>query len=675
MNLKQKFERIIELVEKNVEKDAKHIAPVIGKDLGVDGRVVSESFSFMTSTSFGDYVRRRRLSRIMVDILRIGQNERGNDVIGHVAYKYGYSERSTFDRAFKKEFSVTPSAVKKGAPFKGVEMLLFDDILDNDTEIEMNHTRIDEKITAAVIDDLVSSGSMIINLDSEDDRVLLNVIMDCQSLYGLSTEQVLLAYELSDDKTRDGIVRASEAISIAYKEFEQEEKGEDFKDVIYLVINNNLYFEEAEKIVSDIRNGSNVDVRRIEKGYLDMIARYNYMDGTILKNLPYDVYLSKKQDVLHMLNRATGIEIKPQADGTIRGQLFYDVFSYLAEYFTKEEIANPTDEQIKIMDLMLASVKGCSNFSRDKATVVSVDLEQEGINDWRNCDEHYKKILFAPASKRLIKYGFYLNLIEELQDYGVSDPEDVQEIVKWVNKTGKYYSYKDKISDILHKRNLADKYGIRGLDSLEELVNDRVSIDDVCAEFVKAIGKTAVMPRKLFSDSMDHLGEAGQERQKKLLCTNGEKLALMMSINCKISYPKAKEAIEIEFNEEGIDFTTADNLYFEINRMLAIISKEDVFDWMPFSEYKAICEMVPENIERREDVIFFSAITWRVGIYSSAEESVKKICIVFSKTKFLNSEYELPREEICFMYMNNESLRTIKPDEIDESILELMVLP
>lgn len=64
-------------------------------------------FQMTTKTTFGDYIRNRRLTLAAIDIIN------SDDKIIDIAYKYQYDSPEGFLRAFKKLFGVTPSRVRK----------------------------------------------------------------------------------------------------------------------------------------------------------------------------------------------------------------------------------------------------------------------------------------------------------------------------------------------------------------------------------------------------------------------------------------------------------------------------------------------------------------------------------------------------------------------------------
>lgn len=665
MNLRKKFDRIVFLVEENVEKDSQDISPIIGMDLGISKRMVTQSFSFITSMDFSDYVRGRRLARIIDDIKN--QENPGKDVISEIAYKYGYSDRSTFDRAFKKYYKVTPAEVlNSGKPFDEMKKMSLDTVLDSDMEGYMSQERIDEKTTAAVIDDLISSGAMIINLNSEEDRIILNEIMDCQALYGLSTEQVLLAYELSEDKSMAGMSRACEAISIECRELKPAEVDDDLRDCLYLVVNNNLYFDEAAQIVSDNRNGANVDIRRIEKGYLDLVAKYNYFGGEILRNLPYGLYMKTKSDVLEMLNKATGFNITPRPNGTIRARLFYEAESILAQFFSHDEISNPTEEVKQQIDLMFAAMgKTDLYMSRDEAADILNDIKTSGLKDWRECDGLYKDMLFSPISGT-ISYSNYLSTVKKIKEYGVTDPDDIKAVMLKIADIEWDESFEEAVDRILYKKQLSEKYSICEVDEFEELVNEKFTLEDVCAEYAKSVAKKGVVPWDLFETAMNHLTETAIEKYKRIMCTNGERLTLLIALNSEKSYQEVKYELEKQFEEAGVNFDISDHLYYEINRLLASIFATGEYSPLTFSDYRRICDMISDDEIKKDDKIYFASIAFKSGIYDTKEDSVDMILKTFEKLDNLDENNVIIRAGLCRAFMNDEKLKKRKPHEVGE---------
>ncbi|MFS0864059.1 AraC family transcriptional regulator [Fredinandcohnia sp. 179-A 10B2 NHS] len=66
------------------------------------------TFSILTDSSVGDYLRRRRLTLAAEELTRTDTK------IIDLAYKYGYDTPEAFTKAFRKQHGVSPSEVRKG---------------------------------------------------------------------------------------------------------------------------------------------------------------------------------------------------------------------------------------------------------------------------------------------------------------------------------------------------------------------------------------------------------------------------------------------------------------------------------------------------------------------------------------------------------------------------------
>lgn len=64
-------------------------------------------FKFVTGETLNEYVSRRRIEKSALDLLH------KNTTATEIAYKYGFSEISSFSRAFKKFYGISPSEFKK----------------------------------------------------------------------------------------------------------------------------------------------------------------------------------------------------------------------------------------------------------------------------------------------------------------------------------------------------------------------------------------------------------------------------------------------------------------------------------------------------------------------------------------------------------------------------------
>lgn len=69
-------------------------------------------FKFITNETLNEYVSRRRIENSALDLLH------KNISTAEISYKYGFGDNSSFSRAFKKFYGISPAAFKKQNPYR-----------------------------------------------------------------------------------------------------------------------------------------------------------------------------------------------------------------------------------------------------------------------------------------------------------------------------------------------------------------------------------------------------------------------------------------------------------------------------------------------------------------------------------------------------------------------------
>ncbi len=109
------FQHSIDYIEENLTQPAD--ISKIAAQMNLSPFYYQKIFSIVCGITPGEYIRLRRLSRAGIELLS------SDEKIIDIALKYGYDTPEGFTRAFTKFHSVSPSAVRKGAPIKSFERL------------------------------------------------------------------------------------------------------------------------------------------------------------------------------------------------------------------------------------------------------------------------------------------------------------------------------------------------------------------------------------------------------------------------------------------------------------------------------------------------------------------------------------------------------------------------
>lgn len=100
------FENIIDEIEKNITEDID--VNLLAKKINMSVYEFRRIFTFITKISFGEYIRKRRLSLAALDLMREYASVSG------ISAKYGYESPSSFSRAFKEFHGISPKDVLNG---------------------------------------------------------------------------------------------------------------------------------------------------------------------------------------------------------------------------------------------------------------------------------------------------------------------------------------------------------------------------------------------------------------------------------------------------------------------------------------------------------------------------------------------------------------------------------
>lgn len=121
------FERINELIdyiEDNITDEEKLKIELLAKKIAVNPLALSNIFSFLTNIGVKEYIRYRKLTLSVQNLL-------DGESILNVAIKYGYDSATAFSRAFFKFHNIKPSEINENSIFVNFSKFHFDTSIDD----------------------------------------------------------------------------------------------------------------------------------------------------------------------------------------------------------------------------------------------------------------------------------------------------------------------------------------------------------------------------------------------------------------------------------------------------------------------------------------------------------------------------------------------------------------
>ncbi len=268
MNFKKHFNRISEIIEEHLMNDSEaEIIKIILKEFAAEQMCMAYAFDFITGHRLPQYIRRRKLCAAFRKV----ENEqcKWEDVL-EIA---GYSEQSSFDKAFKSAYGSSPAQY-----LKGNRKVCLTDLLKIDSiQCNFSDSTLKDNITAMAAESPADNHKgdytkMNINVKKKEDVNKLNkyLTQSLQALYDLTLPQIMFAEMYCDDDV--SIYMACSALEEEYKNLQPEDFDEFNRDCYFLTIHHRFSKEIAEKVVSDIRKNPMLDIHQTDIDYIQAIA-------------------------------------------------------------------------------------------------------------------------------------------------------------------------------------------------------------------------------------------------------------------------------------------------------------------------------------------------------------------------------------------------------------------
>lgn len=129
---KNYFDIVMAHIEENVDKPTHEIKKEIANLIGRHSRAFNEHFNLLTGYTLDYYIKQRRLNYAAKDLVL-----QPDKSICDIALEYQFSDQSSFTRAIKDKYGVTPNEIRKEGLWCFEERICFGDFSGkkNDTEV------------------------------------------------------------------------------------------------------------------------------------------------------------------------------------------------------------------------------------------------------------------------------------------------------------------------------------------------------------------------------------------------------------------------------------------------------------------------------------------------------------------------------------------------------------
>lgn len=215
--MKRQMNLVLNYIESNIFEELS--LELMSEEFFYSKTYLSRVFNKYVGISFSDYINKRRLSLIAIQL------RNGNKSISYLANYYGYNSQKYFSNLFKKTFNVTPSEYKKGNIFitlqpkriinGGIIMVinnLKDLCLELSSKVDNENTFLDKisEIQNIEIFDMSNSDVQLIGYFTENDETWIYEI-DLNLINGMYTQKTIFIINNQKhlikciDKNEDGV--------------------------------------------------------------------------------------------------------------------------------------------------------------------------------------------------------------------------------------------------------------------------------------------------------------------------------------------------------------------------------------------------------------------------------------------------------------------------------------
>ena len=252
MTLQEKFDGIIDCVERLVYVGESDIPQALARESGFNLRLLGDAFQFIADMTLVKYIRQRRLVRALSNRIEF------NLSVEEVVSEAGFSDAAAFSKACKNEFDLTPIQITE-------------DVLKKYTPLSFSMVASDRDVDKMENDTLIATKNDTICGVSAQQFAEIKQVLELGAIYGLSDEEAEFVYRLATDRKLT-LAKAAEF----YDDFKlQIENGSNIPclnlfEMAELACRYDLSYSEAQTIMYTLSCHGYLSIRTLPDGFFDL---------------------------------------------------------------------------------------------------------------------------------------------------------------------------------------------------------------------------------------------------------------------------------------------------------------------------------------------------------------------------------------------------------------------
>ena len=252
MTLQEKFDRIIDCIERLVYAGESDIPQALARESGFNLRLLGDAFQFIADMTLIKYIRQRRLVRALSNRIEFDLP------VEEVVSDAGFSDAAAFSKACKNEFDLTPIQITE-------------DVLKKYVPLSFAMVASGRDVDQMENDTLIATKNDTICGVSAQQFAEIKQVLELGAIYGLSDEEAEFVYRLATDRKLT-LAKAAEF----YDDFKlQIENGSnipglDLFEMAELACRYDLSYSEAQAIMYELSSHGYLSIRNLPDGFFDI---------------------------------------------------------------------------------------------------------------------------------------------------------------------------------------------------------------------------------------------------------------------------------------------------------------------------------------------------------------------------------------------------------------------